>query len=57
MGIKLINESGLSSVADAIRAKTGTSEALEWPQGFIDAISALQAPVSVNDIQETQLDK
>ena len=57
MGIKLINENGLSSVANAIRAKTGTSETLEWPQGFIDAINTLQAPASVNDIQETQLDK
>ena len=50
MGIKLINKSGLSSVADAIRAKTGTSEALEWPQGYIDAVEAIHTgggPVSV----------
>ena len=41
MGIKLINESGLSSVADAIRAKTGTSDPLAFPDGFVSAVEAI----------------
>lgn len=38
MSIKMINESSLRSVADAIRAKSGTSESLEYPDGFVSAI-------------------
>lgn len=36
-----VNEPDLTAVADAIRAKGGTSEPLTFPDGFIDAINAL----------------
>lgn len=32
----------LVAVADAIRTKGGTSETLEFPDGFVDAISAIE---------------
>lgn len=32
----------LNSIANAIRTKGGTSAALEYPQGFIDAIDDIQ---------------
>jgi hypothetical protein len=31
----------LTSIADAIRSKTGTSNLLEFPTGFVDAITNL----------------
>ena len=31
----------LTAVADAIRAKGGTSAALEWPSGYVQAIAGL----------------
>lgn len=33
----------LSSVADAIRTKGGTSESLEFPQGFVNAVGAIES--------------
>lgn len=38
MGIKIVNDTSLKSVADAIRAKSGISEPLEYPDGFVSAI-------------------
>lgn len=35
-------DSGMLSVADAIRAKAGTTEPLAWPDGFITAISGIE---------------
>lgn len=37
----LTNTTDLTAVADAIRSKGGTSAALEWPQGYVDAIGAI----------------
>lgn len=37
----LVMESDLTAVADAIREKGGTSDALEWPDEFVDAIDAI----------------
>lgn len=37
-----VNKADLVSVADAIRAKGGTSEALTFPGGFVDAVNAIQ---------------
>lgn len=37
----LTNDTDLTAVADAIREKGGTSEALAWPQGYVDAIGAI----------------
>lgn len=38
-----INQSDLVSVANAIRVKGGTSEALAFPDGFVSAVQAIQA--------------
>lgn len=38
----LTTTSELNSVAQAIRAKGGTGEPLEYPQGFIDAIDDIE---------------
>jgi hypothetical protein len=39
----LTTDTELTSVADAIREKGGTSAALEWPQGYVDAIGAISS--------------
>ena len=39
----MTNDTELKAVADAIRAKGGTSGQLAWPDGFADAVSAIQA--------------
>lgn len=36
-------DADLSSVADAIRTKGGTSESLEFPQGFVNAVGAIES--------------
>lgn len=36
-------ESGLTSIANAIREKAGTSDALAFPAGFAEAIAAIEA--------------
>ena len=38
-----VNRSDLVSVANAIRTKSGTSETLEFPDGFVSAVQAIQA--------------
>ena len=43
MAYRKVNDMSLASVADAIRAKGGTSDALIFPDGFVSAISAIQA--------------
>ena len=35
-------DAGMTSVADAIRAKAGTTEPLAWPDGFATAISGIE---------------
>ena len=35
-------DAGMSAVADAIRAKAGTTEPLAWPDGFATAISEIE---------------
>ena len=42
MSYRKVNDNSLSSVADAIRSKGGTSDALVFPDGFVTAISAIQ---------------
>lgn len=37
----LTTDTDLTAVADAIREKGGTSAALEWPSGYVDAIGAI----------------
>ena len=43
MAYRKVDDASLSSVADAIRSKGGTSETLVFPDGFVSAISAIQA--------------
>lgn len=43
----LTNDTDLTAVADAIREKGGTSAALEWPSGYMDAIGAISGGSSV----------
>ena len=42
MAYRKVNDISLVSIADAIRAKGGTSDALVFPDGFVSAISAIQ---------------
>lgn len=39
----LVTETELTSIANAIRTKGGTSSALTFPDGFVDAIGAIQS--------------
>lgn len=41
MGIKTVQDSSLTAVADAIRAKGGTSAQLAFPAGFVSAVEAI----------------
>ena len=41
MTYRKVNDTSLASVADAIREKGGTSDALVFPDGFISAIQAV----------------
>ena len=42
MAYRKVDDTSLASVADAIRSKGGTSDALVFPDGFVSAISAIQ---------------
>lgn len=42
-----VNQADLTSVADAIRTKGGTSAQLEFPSGFVSAIQNIQSGVTV----------
>lgn len=44
-----VNSTDLTSVADAIRSKGGTFDALSFPDGFVSAISAIQTGSSDNN--------
>jgi hypothetical protein len=46
----ICTSSEITSLADAIRTKGGTSASLAWPSGFISAISAIPTGVSIDDI-------
>ena len=42
MAYRKVDDTSLSSVADAIRSKGGTSDTLIFPEGFVSAIYAIQ---------------
>lgn len=42
-----VNAADLTAVADAIRAKAGTSEGLSFPDGFVATIAAIPAGAQV----------
>lgn len=41
MGVKTVYDSSLSAVADAIRAKTGKSDSMEFPDEFVSEIGSI----------------
>lgn len=41
-------DAGMAIVANSIRAKAGTSEPLEWPEGFEAAVNAIQCTGGVD---------
>ena len=43
MAYRKVDEASLTSVADSIRAKGGTTGALAFPDGFVSAVQAIQA--------------
>lgn len=43
MAYRKVDETSLTAVADAIRAKGGTSGQLEFPDGFVSAVEAIQS--------------
>lgn len=49
----LVNSADMIAVADAIRTKGGTSDALTFPGGFVDAVGAIQAGGGGNGIVES----
>lgn len=56
MAIKTVQDSSLTSVANAIRAKGGTSAQLEFPTEFVSAIQAIPSsqPTGTKSISITQ---
>ena len=42
----LTTDTDLTTVADAIRTKGGTSAALEWPSGYVDAVDAIPTGIT-----------
>lgn len=49
MGVKAVQDSSLAAVADAIRAKTGKSESIEFPDGFVSEIGSIETGGSGDD--------
>lgn len=43
MAVYRVQDTSLTAVADAIRAKAGTSDALTFPDGFVEAVGGIQA--------------
>lgn len=52
----LTNDQSLTAVANAIRAKGGTSAQLVYPAGFVSAIDAIQTGTDVSDTTATAAD-
>lgn len=46
----VVDKESLVSVADAIRTKGGTTEDLEFPQGFVDAVGAIESGGGTEEI-------
>ena len=42
MAKRFVEDSSLTTVANAIRSKSGTSAALKFPNGFVSAVNAIQ---------------
>lgn len=52
MAYRKVDDTSLSSVANAIREKGGTSDALVFPGGFVSAIEAIKAIETTPVLQE-----
>lgn len=50
-----VEEASLTAVADAIREKTGTSEGLSFPEGFVNAVAGIQAGGGENKLFITEI--
>lgn len=48
-----VTDTELTSIADAIRVKGGTSAQLEYPDGFVSAISSMETGVDTSDATAT----
>ena len=51
----LVNSADLTAVADAIRTKGGTSNAMIFPDGFVDAIEAIESGGSASGLTDLEL--
>lgn len=52
----IVNDTELTAVANAIRTKGGTSEALEFPQGFVDAVDDIPSGGSAVSVPSKDVD-
>ena len=53
-----VTDTQLTSIANAIRSKGGTSESLEFPTDFVDAIGNILSPsgnINITDMQSTDV--
>lgn len=50
MAYRSVEEESLTAVADAIRAKTGESEVLTFPDGFSAAIAGIKGSVDLSGV-------
>lgn len=53
MAIKTVNEESLTAIGDAIRAKAGGQEPLDFPTGMIKAIEGIEAKPVIEPIELT----
>lgn len=51
----LVNSDDMTAVADAIRTKGGTSNAMIFPGGFVDAIEAIESGGSASGLTDLEL--
>lgn len=49
----IVSDTSLSSVADAIREKTGSSEQLVFPNGFVSEIENIAGGITVTETEDT----
>lgn len=56
MAMYKVDEASLTAVADAIRAKAGVSEPMEFPNGFVEAVGNIEAGGSDTTIEDGLID-
>lgn len=50
MALKTVNEESLVAIGDAIRAKTGIGDALEFPNGMVEAVNGIETIVLPEEV-------